>query len=202
MQYAEYTGEQLRLTALVRSRELSTYIFIETVSRSVTHLLMYKRERRSRNSILSSSVMDNPTKVFEIDYLLHEADREIRVDGPVMEYNLVPAILNNGVYEADMRSVCRLEAGERTEITYSVNRSRENKLCDRVSVNLMSANGAPIPNESLHYTIGNMPTIKYPFDWDVMTNNRLVIYVPSDCRVTVAENENGSLLVREARRNV
>lgn len=197
MKYLEYDGEPLKLDVSVRSRERAACLYVDNISRAATHIMVYRRERGARGSLFSLTALGSPYAEYECGELLHHAGREIPVDGAMMEYCLFPAVYRDGDFYLDTRAVCRVEAGAKIELSYTVTRVRENSKSERLTISLYANREAALPYDRLFYRIAEIPGVRFPLDREMIRNARFTIYTPKGYRVSVGSLDNANISVRE-----
>ena len=198
-------SERFTLRVSTESRDNKTYIVINGCSKKATHILVFKwKSGIFAPKDVNISDWGSPVSVFDRQELIHSWGGKASVGGNAGEYLISAARRDeNGVYHCDKFTAVIVDAGDHNTVWYSINYSRQNPECDKVTVSfkptLKENNANFIPFSEIFYTVSHHINLKYPISDKMMKNDMFEIFVPRDCRIRLDCTDGSRVKVSEAR---
>jgi len=194
---SKFANEELTLKAKINNTGKANCIFIESVSRRATHIIVYRRPV----NLASTSYEDftENDSIYKYRHLSDHMNNEIPVTGFNREYHIIPALFEENTYFIGQG--CTLQAQEliklNSTITYHKSRikSYSNDIAQKVTVSLTSENDQPLPWDELYYSIDTQINYKYPLSSQLLNSNGFTLYIPYGSSVNVKSFDKNRILI-------
>ena len=201
MKLMEYASEEsLELDVHAENEGDKTYIILKGLSRRATHIIVFKWKK----GITSPKDIDitewgEPVGIFDGFKLLHNNGGKTSIGGVAGEHFVAAAQRDkNDVYYCDKYTIVKVNAGEHTNVLYSVNRTRQTQECDKIAVSFFKpTTGSLIPYNEIFYIIDRNSKLKYPINEKILKNDTFEIFVLRDSHIGLICAEGSHIKVSE-----